>query len=92
MFVWVVIRNSRLPRTKIKNGFTIAVIDNVGYGFFGVDAIRGREQQLIDFYGGIGSSRVLNKIRGVSKWNIAGRYYHFQSDSKFGNIAPFTGY
>ncbi len=56
------------------------------------DAIRGREQQLIDFYGGIGSKRVGNYIRGVSKWNIKGRRYHNASNTYFGKLAPYTGY
>ncbi|MBR6946120.1 MAG: hypothetical protein IKH64_09295, partial [Prevotella sp.] len=61
-------------------------------GPLGHDAIRGREQQLIDYYGGIGNSKLGNKIRGVSKSNIWGRYYHNMSNSYFGNIAPYTGY
>lgn len=61
-------------------------------GALGKPAIRGREQQLIDYYGGIGSRRVANSIRGVSKANPMGRFYHSQSNSFFGNIAPYTGY
>ncbi len=56
------------------------------------DAIRGREQQLIDFYGGIGSKRVGNFIRGVSKWNPSGRRFHKKSNEEFGQLAPYTGY
>ena len=56
------------------------------------DAIRGREQQLIDFYGGIGSKKLGNYIRGVAKWNPSGRYFHSESNKEFGNIAPYTGY
>ena len=59
---------------------------------FGKPAIRGREQQLIDYYGGIGHPKVANRIRGVSKANFLGRYYHYQSDYYFGNIAPYTGF
>ncbi len=51
-----------------------------------------REQQLIDYHGGIGSYRVANKIRGVSKFNPGGRLYHQTSNWFFGNIAPYTGY
>ena len=44
-------------------------------------------------HGGIGSSKVANSIRGVSKYNIVtGRIYHGLSDIWFGNIAPYTGY
>lgn len=56
------------------------------------DAIRGREQQLIDYHGGIGNKKVANKIRGVAKWNPNGRYYHSKSNDYFGNIAPYTGF
>ena len=44
------------------------------------------EQQLIDFYGGVGSTRVGNAIRGVSRNNPVGRYYHNSSTSAFGEI------
>ncbi len=56
------------------------------------DAIRGREQQLIDFYGGIGSKKVGNYIRGVARWNPRGRIYYDSSNKEFGKIAPYTGY
>jgi len=64
----------------------------VPWSELGKPAIRGREQQLIDYYGGVGSRRVANRIRGVSKANPMGRFYHSQSNSFFGNIAPYTGY
>ena len=54
--------------------------------------IRGREQQLIDYYGGIGSKRVANDIRGVSKINPFGRDFHNASNADFGRLAPYTGY
>ena len=56
------------------------------------DEIRGREQQLIEFYGGIGSKRVGNDIRGVAKWNPSGRRFHNKSNEEFGQLAPYTGY
>lgn len=43
-------------------------------------------------FGGIGHPKVANSIRGVSKANPMGRYFHYQSDYSFGNIAPYTGY
>ena len=73
-------------------GFGKPKIDRAIQGALGKPAIRGREQQLIDYYGGIGSRRVANSIRGVSKANPMGRFYHSQSNSVFGNIAPYTGY
>lgn len=58
----------------------------------GKPAIRGREQQLMDYYGGVGSPKLGNSIRGVSKYNPAGRFYHYESNRRFGNLAPYTGY
>jgi hypothetical protein len=54
-------------------------------------AIRGREQQLIDAAGGVGSARVANSIRGVSRSNVAGRFYWAASNVAFGPLAPYTG-
>lgn len=73
-------------------GFGNPKVDCAVQGALGKPAIRGREQQLIDYYGGVGSRRVANRIRGVSKANPMGRFYHSQSNSFFGNIAPYTGY
>lgn len=73
-------------------GFKNPKLDCWIKGTEGKAAIRGREQQMIDFYGGVGNIRVANKIRGVSKINIMGRHYHNQSNFYFGNIAPYTGY
>jgi hypothetical protein len=51
-------------------------------------AIRGREQQLIDFNGGAqsmgGTSR--NKINGISNLNLARSYYIQQSINLFGAL------
>ncbi len=74
------------------SGFGAAVIDRVAYGAVGRAAIRGREQQLIDSFGGVGNPRVANLIRGVARANPAGRIYHSAANSQFGQIAPFTGY
>ena len=55
-------------------------------------AIRGREQQLIDYYGGVGNPKVANLIRGVAKRNPFGKKFHNSSNQYFGNIAPYSGY
>ena len=55
-------------------------------------AIRGREQQLIDYYKNVNNYHLVNKIRGVSQYNPMGRLYHETSNMLFGNIAPFTGF
>ena len=53
-----------------KAGFGKAIVHsalvNVG-GAIGYPAMRGREQQVIDSYGGVGDPLVANKIRGGSQ-------------------------
>lgn len=73
-------------------GFKKPKVDKAIQGIHGKMAIRGREQQLIDYYGGIGNPKVANSIRGVSKLNPGGRVFHMQSNLFFGNIAPYTGF
>lgn len=57
-------------------------------------AIRGREQQMIDSRGGAlsdgGTSP--NAIRGVAKLNPLGRVYHNASNARFGPLHSYTGY
>jgi len=60
-------------------------------------AIRGREQQMIDYYGGARSdrragSRSGNAIRGVAKDNRLGRVYHDAATAAFGQKSKYTGY
>jgi len=60
-------------------------------------AIRGREQQLIDFYGKAwsdtpGEKHTGNKIRGVRKANERGRIYHDAATREFGERHPYTGH
>jgi RHS repeat-associated protein len=73
-------------------GFGNPTLDRSAQGIFNRPAIRGREQQLIDFYGGVGSPGVANAIRAVSPYNPFGRAYHAASDAMFGPLAPYTGY
>jgi hypothetical protein len=59
-------------------------------------AIRGREQQMIDHYGGSRSdrrpgSRSGNAIRGVARDNPRGRIYHAAATVMFGQRARYTG-
>lgn len=73
-------------------GFTTPMLDRAVQGAQGYPAVRGREQQMIDFYGGVGSTNVGNAIRGVSKYNPLGPIYHGASNMFFGPLAPYTGY
>ena len=50
-------------------GYGSPRVDNWASGESGYDAIRGREQDLIDGFGGIGSARVGNSINGISILN-----------------------
>ena len=62
------------------------------YGSVGWGATRGREQQLIDSFGGVGNEAVGNRIRAVSKKNMLGRTYHNLSNAAFGPLHAYTGY
>ncbi|QTE36360.1 DUF6443 domain-containing protein [Mucilaginibacter gossypii] len=81
----------RRDATHHMNGFGDAVIDRSSKNRF---AIRGREQQLIDFFGRAQSDGGTsgNRIRGVSKVNPLGRIYHAAANAKFGQLSKFTGY
>jgi len=86
----IVIRRMRNHK-YYKRGFTIILIDKAMQGKDAKLAIRGREQQLIDFCGGIGNPQVANIIRAVAKINFNGRTFYKYSNQYFGNIAPYTG-
>lgn len=73
-------------------GFGTPVLDRAVQGVQGYPAIRGREQQMIDFYGGVGSPNVGNRIRGVGTYNPAGRIYHGASNLYFGPLHDYTGF
>ncbi|RTL29129.1 MAG: type IV secretion protein Rhs [Burkholderiales bacterium] len=66
-------------------GFSRPVLDQVSTN---PDAIRGREQQLIDFNGGAKSvgGTTRNAINGVSDWNINRPWYIYQSVKEFGPL------
>ena len=79
---------------KKGEGFGPPQIDKIAVGYVkgpAYQAIRGREQQLIDYYGGVGHPNVANRIRGVSRTNRNGHTFWERSNQYFGNIAPFTG-
>lgn len=72
-------------------GFLPPKVDSYAQGGFGYAAIRGREQQLIDSFGGVGNPRVGNDIRAVNADNPAGPFFHFMSNVYWGELAPYTG-
>jgi len=73
-------------------GYTVPTLDRAAQGVQGYPAIRGREQQMIDSFGGVSSGNVANSIRGVSKLNPFGPIYHETSNMFFGPLAPYSGY
>jgi RHS repeat-associated protein len=73
-------------------GYHSPRLDKSESGSIGYRAIRGREQQLIDAHGGLGSPSVGNFIRGVSTINPRGPEYHAVSSALFGEIAPYSGW
>ncbi len=73
-------------------GFGNPTVDVAATGMLARLAIRGREQQLIDKLGGIGSPQVANVIRGVARVNPYGAGYHYMSNVHFGQVSPYTGY
>lgn len=72
-------------------GYGYPIVDRFAYGKEGSWAIRGREQQYIDYLGGIGNPKVGNVIRGVARNNVNGYIYYKKSCDYFGVLAPYTG-
>jgi len=59
--------------------------------------IRGREQQLIDFYGGAQADtgnpyRTENIVRAVAKDNLRGKRFHDAATSRWGQLYRYTGF
>jgi len=77
-------------------GFLSAIVDKYSHSY---NAIRGREQQKIDYFGGAKSDRLrdgkpskcANKIRAVARNNPAGKRYHWASSTAFGEVFNYTG-
>ncbi len=86
-----VLRRRMYGHAYIKKGFDNPKIDRAIQGINARSAIRGREQQLIDFYGGIGNPKVANIIRAVSKRKYNARFLHDQSIAFFGELHVYTG-
>ena len=72
-------------------GFGMPVVDRYAQGHQGYLAIRGREQQLIDYSGTVGSPFVRNRIRAVARNNLEGPTFHQESNLAFGPLAPTQG-
>lgn len=69
-------------------------VDKSASGELAKEAIRGREQQLLDYYAGVeglSSPHIGNYIRAVAARNPAGYPYHLASNARWGELYPFTG-
>ncbi len=75
----------------LKKGFINPTIDVAIQHSSAYQTIRGREQPLIDFHGGIGHPKVANVRRGVSKGNFRGKRMNYLSTKYFGYLADYTG-
>lgn len=88
--------NKRYANHHMKDyGYDSPILDKFAIGARGsaaYAAIRGREQQMIDHLGGVGSTNVGNRIRGVRKNHPLGRTYHIKSNQMFGPLHQYTGY
>ena len=72
-------------------GFGAAKMNTERTGIDGYPATRGREQQLIDAVRIDPSLKSANLIRGVSKRNKLGCFYHLASNIAFGPLTAYTG-
>ena len=87
-----ILRRRMYGHRYIRRGFSNPVIDVAMQGNLGYLAIRGREQQLIDYSSGIGHPRVANIRRGVAKIAFARKTAHNLSNKYFGALADYTGF
>ena len=85
-----ILRKRMYGHVYIKKGFANPLIDRAMQGHKGYWAVRGREQQLIDFYGGVGHQKVANMKRGVSRTNKYRRKYNRYSNKYFGSLTDST--
>ncbi|MES2654048.1 MAG: SpvB/TcaC N-terminal domain-containing protein [Bacteroidota bacterium] len=84
---WAIIENRFSQHHMRTIGFSNPVLDRFAVGFpQGYYAIRGREQMLIDAYGGIGSPMVGNSINAIWLFNPNRPLYLGASDLMFGPV------
>jgi len=68
-------------------GYGNPTLDVASQGYpLGYYAIRGREQQLIDFFGGIGSPNIGNTINAIWQYNPNRPLYMSASNAMFGPL------
>lgn len=86
-----IVKNRFYGHDMRKEGFSDPVVDRIAIGPQGYAAIRGREQHVIEAYGGIGSPKLGNKINGISPFNGLGyTVYRPASLATFGPVIKST--
>jgi hypothetical protein len=65
-------------------GYGPASLDRSATGFDGYLAIRGREQDIVDRYGPVGTRGVGNSINPISPFNPLRPIYMYESSKRFG--------
>lgn len=86
-----IVKNRGLQQELLNaQGFDLPVLDQYARGGEGYRAIRGREQQLIDYNGGAQSvgGTARNAIQGVGDWNPRRTDYMDMSNKLFGGPLP----
>ena len=103
---FTIVKTRDINHHKMAEGYGVAILDVYAWGravnfndrnldpaYF---AIRGREQQLIDFYGGAWSDtgqpyKTGNENRGVGANPPYGRLYNEFANQEFGELHEYTG-
>lgn len=81
-----IVRKRLYNHDYYKDGFTEIEVDRAAQRKKGRRAIRGREQQLIDYYGGIEHPTIANKVMAVSKFNPRQNIYYSAAEELFGTL------
>ena len=81
-----IVRRRLYNHKYFKKGFTEVKVDKAAQGLEARFAIRGREQLLIDYHGGIGADILANKIRAIAKLNAKIFQYYKLSNKLFGKL------
>jgi RHS repeat-associated protein len=63
----------------------------ISSGISAYSIIRGREQQMYDYYR-LSGVNIGNRVRPVGQLNPLGPMYHYLSSAYFGQVAPYTGF
>ena len=85
-----IVRRRLYNHKYFKQGFTEVEVDKAAQTRKGKLAIRGREQQLLDYHGGLNHPNVANKIRAISKLNPSSQRFNRNTNALFGELYSYT--